>query len=418
MKAKKMEDLSKMGKLDLPVSRAGGLSKDPSGTLGADRLSEELLFELIEDKESIINGISDAIMLLNARNYQILDVNEAFLNSYRLRYDEIFLKTCHEVTHHLNRPCSQLLRGHTCPLEQCCSTGNLCKVEHRHKDKEGKNLYFEITAYPLKDVSGQVGRIIHLSRDVTDRRLAEETLKENSEKTKLFAYSVAHDLKSPAIGIHGLTQRLYDHYAESLGEKGKNYCLQILKASEQLVTLTENINTFISEKEKPLTFENFTLQEILGAIKEEFASQLDSRHIRWSEPDNNPEISADKLSITRMLRNLVDNALKYGGNGLSEIAVGYKVSDNFHVISVTDDGVGIENDEFGKIFDPFERNRFSKEIEGTGLGLAIVKEIANQHKGKVWSETGAEKGTTIYVTILKELGEAKSGRKEKPGIHM
>ena len=65
MKAKKMEDLSKIGELGLPVSRAGGLSKDQSGTLGADRLSEELLFELLEDKESIINGISDAIIKID-----------------------------------------------------------------------------------------------------------------------------------------------------------------------------------------------------------------------------------------------------------------------------------------------------------------------------------------------------------------
>ena len=249
------ENLSRFGTLNLPVSRAGDLSEDQSKNLGADRLSEELLVELLDDKESIINGISDAIMLLNARSYRILDVNEAFLNSYRLRYDEIFGKTCHEITHHQSRPCSQLVSGLSCPLEQCFSTGNLCRVEHIHKDKEGKNLYFEITAYPLKDASGQVARIIHLSRDVTDRRLAEEALKENSEKTKLFAYSVAHDLKSPAIGIHGLTQRLHDHYAERLGGKGKNYCLQILKASQQLAALTENINVFISAKEMPPTFE-------------------------------------------------------------------------------------------------------------------------------------------------------------------
>jgi len=412
-----MENLSSFGTSNLPVSRAGGSSEVQSKNLGADCLSVQLLVERLDDKESIINGISDTLMLLNARSYKILDVNKAFLNSYRLRYDEIFGKTCHEVTHHQSMPCSQLVSGLTCPLEKCLSTGNLCRVEHVHKDKEGKNLYFEITAYPLKNADGQVDRIIHLSRDVTDRRLAEEALKESSEKTKLLAYSVAHDLKSPAIGIHGLTQRLLDHYAESLDEKGKNDCLQILRASQQLVALTENINAFISAKETLPTFENFRLKEILGAVKEEFAAQLDARHIRWSEPDHDPEISADKLSITRMLRNLVDNALKYGGNGLSEITVGHEVSDEFHFISVTDDGAGIGNEEFGEIFDPFKRTHISKGIEGTGLGLAIVKEIANQHKGKVWSEPGREKGTTFCVTISRELGVAKSREKEKPGNH-
>jgi signal transduction histidine kinase len=248
-----------------------------------------------------------------------------------------------------------------------------------------------------------VTRIVHLSRDVTYRRLVEEALKRDSEKVKLFAYSVAHDLKSPAVGIHGLTQRLYKHYAKALDEKGKNYCSQILKASEQIVALVENINLFISAKETPLSIEQVKLEEILRALRDEFSAQLNSRCIRLLEPDNSPEIKADRLSVTRMLRNLIDNALKYGGDNLSEIRIAHEESEEFHIISVADDGIGVGKEESEKIFDPFQRNHLSRRIEGTGLGLAIVKEIAKQHGGKVWSEAGKGKGTIFYMAISKDL---------------
>ena len=117
-----------------------------------------------------------------------------------------------------------------------------------------------------------------------------------------------------------------------LDEKAKNTCDQILKASEQIAALVENINLYISTKETPLSVERVKLKEILQMVKDEFSTRLNIRQIRWSEPENMPEIRVDRLSILRVFRNLVDNALKYGGYDLSEISVGYKESDQFHIL--------------------------------------------------------------------------------------
>jgi PAS domain S-box-containing protein len=357
----------------------------------------------LEEKESIINGISDALMLLEANTYKILDVNRAFLSLYRISRDEVIGNTCHEITHHLHHPCSQISDHDLCPLEKSVSTGEVSHAEHVHKDSNGNDLYIEISSYPIKDSDGQVTRIIHLARDVTDRRVAEEALKESSEKIKLFAYSVAHDLKSPSVGIHGLTKRLHQNYGGVLDERGRSYCDQILKASEQIVALVDKINIFISTREVPLRIEWIPLKEIIKTIREEFSEQLKIRKIRWSGPVNIPEIKADKLSMVRLLRNLVDNALKYGGDDLNEIRIGYEKSDEYHILSVRDDGIGVKNEDSERIFGLFEREDYSRGIEGAGLGLAIVKEIAEQHKGKVWTEPGEESGTTFFVTISKIL---------------
>ena len=235
------------------------------------------------------------------------------------------------------------------------------------------------------------------------RKKAEDELKESSEKIKLFAYSVSHDLKSPVMGIYRLTRLLHKNYGDILGDKGKTHCEQILKASEQIGALVEEINVYISTKEAPLSIETIKIEEILEVVKVEVMTRLADRQIDWSQPENLPEIKVDKLSIIRVIRNLVDNAIKYGGDHLREIKIGYRESDKTHILSVTDDGIGLKAEDSEEIFEMFKRKKTSKGIQGTGLGLAIVKEIVERHGGKVWIEPGAEKGTTFSISISKHL---------------
>jgi PAS domain S-box-containing protein len=375
---------------------------DKACVLASKSPEVDWLCQQLFEKDSIINGISDPIMLLDTRNYQILEVNQAFLSSYGVSRDQVLGKTCHEITHHISEPCPEVLASDPCPLRESVRKGDLTHAEHVHKDHEGNNLYFEITSYPLKDANGDVTRLIHISRDVTDRRKAEEAVKEGAEKIKLFAYSIAHDLKSPAIGIHGLTKRLRERYGDHLDDKGREYCDQVLKASEQLSDLIEKINIFISTKEVSIHIEWVDLKEIIHTIGDEFSTQLRTRGIRWFEPDNPPRIKADRISIIRLLRNLVENALKHGGNNLTEVKVGYEDSDEFHILSVSDDGVALKRDAAERVFGLYQRDEAAGHSEGAGLGLTIVKEIAERHGGRVWIETGDERGTVFNVSIPKE----------------
>ena len=181
-----------------------------------------------------------------------------------------------------------------------------------------------------------------------------------------------------------------------------------MKSSEQIAALAEKINTYISTKEKSLTIERVSPKEIIKMIREEFSIQLNLREIKWLEPENFPEIMADRISILRVLRNLVDNALKYGGDSLSEIEIGYKDSYEAHILFVRDDGVGLKQEGFKDIFELFKREKTSLGIKGTGLGLAIVKEIAEQHQGEVWARHGPKKGITFYISILKSLSVSRN----------
>jgi signal transduction histidine kinase len=138
-------------------------------------------------------------------------------------------------------------------------------------------------------------------------------------------------------------------------------------------------------------------------VREEFYPELYIRQIKWLEPASLPELSADRISIVRVFRNLVDNALKYGGDQLSEIEVRYKEEAQFHILSIRDDGIGIKDQDPEKIFWLFKRKKALGKIEGTELGLAIVKEIAEQHGGNAWFEPALKRGTIFYISISKSL---------------
>jgi signal transduction histidine kinase len=228
-------------------------------------------------------------------------------------------------------------------------------------------------------------------------------LEKKNETIKIFSYSISHDLKGPTIGIHGIINLFIQKYQNSLDDRGKEYCNQILKTAERLSELVGSINRYINAKESPLQIVDVSLNEITEELKEEFAVALNERKVILSEPAESHHIRADKLAITRVLQNLIDNALKYGGKDLTEITIGYDQDEAYNIISVSDDGVPISPEEADRLFNVFERLSKPGKAEGSGLGLTIVKEIAEKHKGRAWLESNTGRGKTFYVAISREL---------------
>ena len=257
----------------------------------------------------------------------------------------------------------------------------------------------------LVAVGNQIAVAAHNAKLNSELKEKFKELKIQKDAIEYFAYSISHDLKSPAIGIYGLTQRLHRLCWDALDYTGREYCNQIMKAADQILKLVDKINTYIVAKEAPMQFETVALKEITTTIRNEFADTLDAGSVRWKEPDYLPTIIGDKISITRVLRNLVDNALKYGGDQLSEITIEYKGDQTRHIILVSDDGVALSKENSERLFRLFQRDARSKGVPGAGLGLAIVKEIVERHGGEVWLDTEKNGGTTFAVAIAKNLPE-------------
>ena len=252
-------------------------------------------------------------------------------------------------------------------------------------------------------IGSQIAIAINVAKLYEDIRKKTEEIRRTKEELEFFAYTISHDLKNPAIGVSGFAKLLAEKYEHKLDEKGRGYCNQIRKAAEQIEIFTKDINEYIKSKRISFNIERTDIKRILRHIRHEVSHKLKERNIEWSEPDTIPEVMADKLAITRVFRNLIDNALKHAGKNLTKIAIGYDQDDHFHIFSFTNDGTAMKQKDSEVVFQMFQRLPASEQTEGSGLGLTIVKEIVEAHKGKVWLESVQKKGTTFYISILKDL---------------
>jgi len=361
------------------------------------RKAEERIMQQNEFLNQVIESFTHPFYVIDASDYTIKMANSAAING------ELSPGiTCYALTQHRHSSCGEDMDG--CPLELIKKTRKPVTLSHIHFDRKGNARDVEVHGYPIFDRQGNVVQMIEYSLDVTERKKMEQELSDTAERIKNFAYAISHDLKSPMVGVLGLTRILHKRHGHSLTGNGRKICDQILKGLEQMATLLEGINAYIRSKEMTLHFEQMNPLEVIFAVRDEFAPLLSLRGITLHGPAGMPYMFLDRMSMIRVFRNLVDNAVKYGGKKLKEISIRYQDGGDFHLILVSDDGVGIKQEDSENIFERFKRQENSRGIEGTGLGLAIVREIMEKHRGKVWVESGSyARGATFYLSFPKKF---------------
>ena len=267
----------------------------------------------------------------------------------------------------------------------------------------------------LMTMGHQIGVASSNARIYLDLQEKLREVQEKKETIKYFAYSASHDLKSPAIGLCGLMERFYRQYGDLLDDTGRLYCKTIMKTASQIATLAEQINYYIATRELPLNIGRVNMREMFTQLRQEFAGPLRERNVTLRQPSSFPEVVGDELRLTRAFRNLLDNALKYGGETLSEISVAYQESEYHHIFSVRDNGVGIKEEDMKRLFHFFQRLESSSHTEGTGMGLAIAKEAAQKHLGDLWVESAPNRGATFYLSVSKKLESLHTKSRQEEG---
>ena len=115
-----------------------------------------------------------------------------------------------------------------------------------------------------------------------------------------------------------------------------------------------------------------------------------------------PVIKADEVQMVQIFQNLIDNAIKFRGKGPPIIHISAKQEESEWIFWVKDNGIGIDPKYFDRIFLIFQRLHNRDKYTGTGIGLAVVKRIVESYSGRIWIESGLQKGSTFYFTIPKK----------------
>lgn len=285
--------------------------------------------------------------------------------------------------------------------------------------KEATEGYFNLVYQPLLDVHGRVEAVLIFSVEVTElvkarknmKLINEEVSKKNRELVRInndldnFIYTASHDLKSPIANMEGLIILLHDMLQGKLEKEDESVLNMVGKSINKLKQTIADL-TEITKVQKELqdSLEPLVFEEILQGVKEDIHTLIE---------DSGAVITADfevegllyaKKNLRSIIYNFVSNALKYRSPARqAEVRLHSYRQNNFVVLEVTDNGLGIKKEQQHKLFTMFKR--LHTHVEGTGIGLYIVKRIIENNGGRIEVESEEGKGTTFKVFFKQVAAE-------------
>jgi PAS domain S-box-containing protein len=248
--------------------------------------------------------------------------------------------------------------------------------------------------------------IISITTDITERKKAEEELKQalarlaaTNKELETFSYSVSHDLRSPLRSIDGFSQALLEDYQSNLDETGQDYLKRLRGASQKMGELIDGLLRLSRLTRSDMRFEEVNLTALAEEISARLKETQPKRPVKFYIK---PDVTAygDPQLLRVLLENLLGNAWKFTGKKTdAKIEFGTSLTSEKKTYYVKDNGAGFDMAYADKLFGAFQRLHDTAEYPGTGIGLATVQRVINRHGGTVRAEGEPGKGATFYFTL-------------------
>lgn len=226
-------------------------------------------------------------------------------------------------------------------------------------------------------------------------------LRNSNEALERFAYIASHDLRTPlrnVISFIGLIQRrLKDHNDPDLNsfiQYAKDYANHMNRLLNDILDYSKLGERSDYARQQSVDL-NLVVEKVFRMVKEKFREKMGILEVGLL-----PTVYGDETSLIRLIQNLLENAITYNDKEFPLVAVMlHSVSDNFAVVCVRDNGIGIDPAYHEKVFEMFTRLHNMEQYPGTGLGLAICKRIVNKLGGEIWLDSIEGEGTSVFFTL-------------------
>jgi PAS domain S-box-containing protein len=268
--------------------------------------------------------------------------------------------------------------------------------------RDGSRFWADVVITALRDASGGLRGFSKVTRDATERKRAEEALKEANKQLEAFSYTVAHDLRAPLRLMDGFATMLVEDFAPQLDPIASRYLHTVREGAQKMGRMVDDLLNLARLDRRHMELEVTPLNPVVDAVVKELQPQCADRHIEW-HIGSLPSRKCDPGLIRQVFVNLLSNAVKYTRRReRTAIRVDQMMLDGQAVIFVRDNGAGFDLRYADKLFGVFQRLHREEEFEGTGVGLATVQRIIHKHGGRVWAEAAPDKGATFYFTLGEE----------------
>jgi light-regulated signal transduction histidine kinase (bacteriophytochrome) len=267
------------------------------------------------------------------------------------------------------------------------------------------------------DSTGQPYAVCGISTDITDRKRAEEQVRQlnagletrvaertaeleaSTRELDAFSYSVSHDLRAPLRSLHGFSQAILDDYGELLDDTGRGYLDRLQINVKRMGQMIDDLLNLSRATRADFARESVDLSGLAREIMADLSAADPDRTVKSVVADNLTALG-DRALLRMVLQNLLSNAWKYTAKvPVATIEVGRTDRNGGRTFFVRDDGAGFDTQYADKLFVAFQRLHPTAEFEGNGIGLAIVQRIVRRHGGQVSAESELGHGATFYFTV-------------------
>jgi PAS domain S-box-containing protein len=299
--------------------------------------------------------------------------------------------------------------------QQLKEIGCYSAIEMWHTRKDGTEIPMLMNGNIITKITGGKSFTATSAIDITDRKKYEqvqtqlfEELEDVNDELQNFAYVVSHELKAPLRAISTLANWISTDYSDKFDNEGKEQLRLLISRVKRLHDLIDGILEYsrvgkINEGKIEVDL-NDTLKEIIDII-------APPPNIEIEVVDKLPVVTFESTRISQVFQNLLSNAVKFMDKPHGKIRIGCKTRKDHWEFYVADNGPGIEEKHFSKIFKMFQTLQPRDEIESTGIGLTLVRKVITMYDGKIWLESKIKEGTTFYFTLPFNAADIKDPEK-------
>ncbi len=360
----------------------------PADAEGALRLSEEMFTK-------VFRFSPDWIVISTLEDGRFIDVNDAFLRITGYAREEVIGRTAIELGIWVDPG------ERAAMVEVLRREGVIRDHEARFRMKSGEIRVMLRSAEVIH--LGEERCIISVTRDITERKEAEEKLRTLAEELERrnreleqFAYVVSHDLRAPLVTVASYLRLLMRRIRGRLDPEAERFIADALDVTSRMGSLIGNLLEY-ALVDRELHLEPTESGEVLKQTLANLRALVEESGAVVTH-DTLPLVTADRTQLTQLLQNLIGNAIKFRGEESPRVHISAVRRGRGWLFSVRDNGVGIPPGDEGRIFDIFQRVHDERN-PGSGIGLAICRKIVERHGGRIWAESEQGRGTTFFFTL-------------------